>query len=46
MPSKDQIPKASLVAINKGDTNTQIGGSILGGDSPTFIYWGGILRLS
>ena len=34
MPSRDQIPKASLAAINKGDTNTQIDGSILGRGSP------------
>ena len=34
MPSRDQIPKASLAAINKGDTNTQIDGGILGGGSP------------
>ena len=34
MPSRDQIPKASLAATNKGDTNTQIDGSILGGGGP------------
>ena len=34
MPSKDQIPKASLAAANKGDTNAQIDGSILGGGGP------------
>ena len=34
MPFKDQIPKASLAAINKGDANTQINSGILGRDSP------------
>jgi len=34
MPSRDQTPKASSAAINKGDTNTQINGGIPGGDSP------------
>ena len=34
MPSRDQTPKASSAAINKGDANMQINGSILGGDSP------------
>ena len=34
MLSRDQIPKASLAAINKGDANTQINSSILGRDSP------------
>ena len=33
MPFRNQIPKASLAAINKGDTNIQIDGGILGGDS-------------
>ena len=34
MPSRDQIPKASLAAANKGDTNTQIDGGILGRGGP------------
>ena len=34
MPSRDQIPKASLAAANKGDTNAQIDGSILGRGGP------------
>ena len=34
MPSRDQTPKASLTAANKGDANTQINGSILGRDGP------------
>ena len=34
MPSRDQTPKASLAAINKGDANIQINGGILGRDSP------------
>jgi len=34
MPSRDQTPKASLAAINKGDANTQINGGIPGGDGP------------
>ena len=36
IPSRDQIPKASLAAVNKGDANIQIDGGILGGDSLTF----------
>ena len=32
MPFRDQIPKASLAAVNKGDANIQINGGILGGD--------------
>ena len=40
MPSKDQIPKASLAAINKGDANTQINGSILGRDGPNLYKLG------
>ena len=34
MPSRDQIPKASLAVINKGDTNAYINGSILGRGGP------------
>ena len=40
MPSRDQTPKASLAAINKGDTNIQINSSILGGDSPNIYKLG------
>ena len=40
MPSRDQTPKASLAAANKGDANTQINGSILGGDSPNIYKLG------
>jgi hypothetical protein len=34
MPSRDQTPKASLAAANKGDANTQINSGIPGRDSP------------
>ena len=34
MPSRDQIPKASLAIANKGDTNTYIDGGILGRGGP------------
>jgi len=34
MPFRDQTPKASSAAANKGDTNTQINGGILGRDGP------------
>ena len=40
MPSRDQIPKASLAAINKGDANMQINGGILGGDGPNLYKLG------
>ena len=40
MPFRDQILKASLAAINKGDTNIQIDGGILGRDSPNLCKLG------
>ena len=40
MPSRDQIPKASLAAINKGNTNIQIDGGILGRDGPNLYKLG------
>jgi len=40
MPSRDQIPKAFLATINKGDANTQINGGILGGDGPNLYKLG------
>ena len=40
MPSRDQIPKASLATINKGDANIQINGSILSRDGPNLCKLG------
>ena len=40
MPFRDQTPKASLAAINKGDANMQINGGILGRDSPNLYELG------
>ena len=40
MPFRDQIPKAFLAAINKGDANIQIDGGILGGDGPNLCELG------
>ena len=40
MPFRDQTPKASLAAVNKGDANMQINGGILGGDSPNLCKLG------
>jgi len=40
MPSRDQTPKASLAAANKGDANTQINGGIPGRDSPNLCKLG------
>ena len=40
MPSRDQTPKASLAAVNKGDTNTQINSGILGRDGPNLYKLG------
>ena len=40
IPSRDQIPKASLAAINKGDANIQIDGGILSRDGPNLCKLG------
>ena len=40
MPFRDQIPKASLAAVNKGDVNTQINSGILGRDGPNLYKLG------
>ena len=40
MLSRNQIPKASLAAINKGDANIQINGGIPSGDSPNLYKLG------
>ena len=40
MPFRDQIPKAFSAAVNKGDTNMQINGGILGRDGPNFYKLG------
>ena len=40
MPFRDQIPKASLAVVNKGDTNMQINGGILGRDGPNLYKLG------
>ena len=40
MPSRDQIPKASLATINKEDANIQINGGIVGRDGPNLYKLG------